>query len=135
MKTKYIILVLVLLAASFSSALAGNSQRIGTAGATELLIPVGSRGTAMGGAVVSSVTGVESIYWNPAGLANAAQKNLVLMHNVWLDDITQEFASWQIMTGKLDKIITSHEVEDQLEQVNKCEVDTNEFADTQKGAH
>ncbi len=45
------------------------NRRIGSAAATELLIPVGARGTAMGGANMAVSEGVEAIHWNPAGLA------------------------------------------------------------------
>lgn len=44
------------------------NQRTGTAGATELLIPVGARDMAMGGAGIATSEGLEAIYWNPAGL-------------------------------------------------------------------
>jgi hypothetical protein len=44
------------------------NKRTGTAAATELLIPVGARDLAMGGASISSAKGVEAIHWNPAGL-------------------------------------------------------------------
>lgn len=87
MKSKYLILVLVLVAVSLSSVYAGNSRRIGTAGAAELLIPVGSRGTAMGGAVVSNVSGVEAIYWNPAGLADLDGTEVMFTHQPYLADI------------------------------------------------
>lgn len=45
------------------------NRRIGSAAATELLIPVGARGMAMGGANMAVCEGVEAIHWNPAGLA------------------------------------------------------------------
>ena len=48
---------------------AADTERIGTAAAQELRIPVGSRGTALGGAILASVKGVEGLYWNPAGVA------------------------------------------------------------------
>ena len=41
--------------------------RRGTDGALELQLPVGARGSALGGSVASDVTGVEGIFWNPAG--------------------------------------------------------------------
>lgn len=45
------------------------NKRIGTAAATELLIPVGARDFAMGGATISNAYGIEAIHWNPAGLS------------------------------------------------------------------
>lgn len=53
------------------SSFAGSSRRSGTAGAQELLIPVGSRGTALNGANQALITGTEAIYWNPAGIAKS----------------------------------------------------------------
>jgi hypothetical protein len=44
------------------------NKRIGTAAAPELLIPVGGRDLAMGGASIATTTGLEAIHWNPAGL-------------------------------------------------------------------
>ena len=69
MKNKTFLLIVALLLLTFQSVMAGNENRIGTAGANELLIAVGSRGTAMGGAVVANSYGVDAIFWNPAGLA------------------------------------------------------------------
>lgn len=91
MKHKIAILLVVLLAVSLTSAYAGNSRRIGTAGATELLIPIGSRGTAMGGAVLSTTSGVESMYWNPAGLANMEGTEAMFTYLPYLADIDVNF--------------------------------------------
>ena len=44
------------------------NKRIGTAAGTELLIPVGARDLAMGGASIATTMGTDAIYWNPAGL-------------------------------------------------------------------
>jgi hypothetical protein len=59
---------LVLLACVALTANAANKDRIGTAGAQELLIPVGARTLAMGASSMIFATGAEAIYWNPAGL-------------------------------------------------------------------
>ncbi|MDH3890058.1 MAG: PorV/PorQ family protein [candidate division Zixibacteria bacterium] len=91
MKTKYILLVLVILAVSLTSAYAGNSRRMGTAGAVELLIPIGSRGTAMGGAVVANVSGLESVFWNPAGLASLEGTEVMFTHQPYLADVDVNF--------------------------------------------
>ena len=48
---------------------AGDDSRKGTTGADELLIPVGARGIATGGAFLSNITGLEALYYNPAGFS------------------------------------------------------------------
>jgi hypothetical protein len=45
------------------------NQRTGTSAASELLIPVGARDLAQGGASIAGSQGLESIHWNPAGVA------------------------------------------------------------------
>src|SRR3989304_9571400 len=50
---------------------AGGGRRNGTAGAQELLIPVSARGLAMGGAYVSGITGLDAIFYNPAGFGGS----------------------------------------------------------------
>lgn len=48
-------------------------ERVGTSAAPELLIPVGARELAMGGASIATSLGVESIYWNPGGLGRMSE--------------------------------------------------------------
>lgn len=69
MKTRmiYATLFCVALVLAVDTAQAQN-KRIGTAVASELLIPVGGRDLAMGGSTLASSYGVEAIYWNPAGI-------------------------------------------------------------------
>lgn len=93
MKNKLFLLVIVLLAVGLSSAYAGNSDRIGTAGGQELLIPVGSRGAALGGSVVANSNGVDAIYWNPAGLANLEGTEVMFSHLPYLFDVNVEYAA------------------------------------------
>ncbi|HKK21513.1 MAG TPA: PorV/PorQ family protein [candidate division Zixibacteria bacterium] len=92
MKCKLVIILLVLLAVSLTSAYAGSDRRLGTDGAQELVIPIGSRGTAMGGAVVASTYGVESMFWNPAGLADMEGTEAMFSHLPYLADINVNFA-------------------------------------------
>lgn len=91
MKYRILILVLVLLAMNLTLVYAGNERRIGTAGAQELRIPVGARGTAMGGAVVADAHGMEAIYWNPAGLANLGGTEAMFSHQPYIADIDINF--------------------------------------------
>lgn len=66
---------------------AGDPTRKGTTGADQLLIPVGARGIATGGALLSSVTGLEAIYYNPAGLDVAQRTEGMFSHMSYLADI------------------------------------------------
>jgi len=73
---------------------AGSGLRKGTAGATELLIPVGARSTALGGAFTSGISGVEALFWNPAGVAGSDAKTEVMFsHLNWIADIDVEYAA------------------------------------------
>lgn len=91
MKNKVVIFTLVLLVLSLPAVYAGNANRTGTAGAPELLIPIGSRGTAMGGAVLTSVSGVEAVYWNPAGLATLEGTEAMFTHIPYFASIDVNF--------------------------------------------
>ena len=91
MKLKLVLLMAALLALCVSTAFAGNPARIGSAGAQELRIPVGSRGTAMAGAVVANAYGIESMYWNPAGLASLEGTAAMFSYLPYIADIDQNF--------------------------------------------
>jgi hypothetical protein len=82
---------MVLLAVGLTTAYAGNADRVGTAGAQELRIPVGSRGTAMGGAVIANARGVESMFWNPAGLASLEGTEAMFSYLPYIADIDQNY--------------------------------------------
>jgi len=79
----------------FTSQLFGGGQnRAGTSAAPALMIPVGSQYTAMGGANVSSVMGLEAIYWNPAGLSlskNSAEAIFSYKH--YIADMNMNFVA------------------------------------------
>ncbi|RLD66530.1 MAG: hypothetical protein DRI84_04565 [Bacteroidetes bacterium] len=62
-------LLTVIMMLTFSVSLfAGDTARKGTAGAEQLLIPVGARSIATSGAFNSHFSGLESVYYNPGGL-------------------------------------------------------------------
>lgn len=62
------LLTLLVLAGFTANVLAGDPARRGTTGAEQLLIPVGAQSIATGGAFHATLKGLESIYYNPAGL-------------------------------------------------------------------
>jgi hypothetical protein len=87
MKTKIILTFLAAALLLSSQALAGGSERLGTAGAQELRIPVGSRSVSLGGAVIADVSGAEAIYWNPAGMSANPKTEVVFSHMEYIADI------------------------------------------------
>jgi hypothetical protein len=77
-----------------SSIFASGGSRNGTAGATELLIPVGARGVAMSGSTLVGATGVEALYWNPANLARGDMgTNVLFSHMNYIADITVQYGA------------------------------------------
>ncbi|MBV6420001.1 MAG: hypothetical protein DAHOPDDO_01227 [Ignavibacteriaceae bacterium] len=75
-------------------AYAGGGNRTGTGGAAELLIPVGPRGIAMGESTVSTAYGLESLFWNPAGVARMDNSSQVIFsHMSYIADIGVEYGA------------------------------------------
>lgn len=82
----------LLLAAEFIFASGGN--RTGTGGASQLLIPVGARSIAMGGANIATATGIEALYWNPAGVARTEHNvDVMFSHMNHIADIGVEYGA------------------------------------------
>ncbi|MBN1781450.1 PorV/PorQ family protein [bacterium] len=91
-----IIVVSVLVLFSALALFAGTSKRRGTAGAMELLIPVGSQGTALGGNYTAGITGIEAMYWNPAGMAETDRTAEVVASRLqYIADININYAAVQ----------------------------------------
>lgn len=70
---------------------AGDPARKGTTGADQLLIPVGARSIATGGAFLSNVSGLESIYYNPAGLSQTNGSEALFSYMSYLADINVSY--------------------------------------------
>ncbi len=85
MKKKKIaaVMMLMLLLPSLSLR-AGNEDRSGEAGATELLINPWARSSGLGGANTASVKGLEATYLNVAGLAYTRKTELMFTHTRYL---------------------------------------------------
>lgn len=89
-----LLLTVLLLAALSTTTFAGAGNRTGTSGATELLIPVGTRDIAMGGSTIATTNGVEALFYNPAGTAK--MKNSVGMyfsHMSYIADIGVDYGA------------------------------------------
>lgn len=77
---------LVIGATVFSSSLlmAGNGDRVGAAGATQLLVNPWARSVAVGDANVASVNGIESTFINIAGLSTVRKTQIKANYTNWL---------------------------------------------------
>jgi hypothetical protein len=86
---------------SAMNAFAGTGKRVGTAGAMELLVPVGARGTALGGNFIAGITGVDAMYWNPAGVAGSTRTAEVMVSQMnYFADIDLTYLALQANVGK-----------------------------------
>jgi opacity protein-like surface antigen len=92
----------VLVLVSTVGVFAGTTRRLGTAGAMELLIPVGARGTALSGNFTAGITGIDAMFWNPAGLAGSSKIAEVMASQMnYIADIGLGYAAVQANAGKI----------------------------------
>ena len=81
----------------FNNSFAGNPQRAGQAGASELLINPWARTSGWGGANIAGVRGLEGIFSNVAGLAFTEKTELIFSQSQWLkfgDDAVADISSF-----------------------------------------
>ncbi|MBN8701736.1 MAG: PorV/PorQ family protein [Bacteroidetes bacterium] len=83
MVKRYLILSLAFYA-GIATVLAGNKERVGQAGATQLLINPWTRSSGWCGANTASVRGIEATYLNVAGLAFTPKTELLFTRTQWL---------------------------------------------------
>ena len=67
---------------------AGNEDRAGSAGSTELLVNPWTRSSGWGDAGISSIIGLEAMFTNVAGLAYADQTEIIFSRTNWLGTMT-----------------------------------------------
>jgi opacity protein-like surface antigen len=108
-KNKILTLILVLGVASVSNAqLFRSTSKVGTTAGQFLKINPGARAVAMGGALTSIGSDIYSIYYNPAGIAEATTNaQITFNHANWLADMTYDFAAGAIRIEGLGTIFTS----------------------------
>ena len=75
-------------------------QRAGISTAQFLKIGVGGRATALGDAFVAIANDASSLYWNPAGLVQFDNDQVMFSHNQWVADINHEFFGAVYHLGK-----------------------------------
>ncbi|HTR80087.1 MAG TPA: PorV/PorQ family protein [Bacteroidota bacterium] len=86
--------VLGILLLASAVCVAGDDSKTGTAGAEELLLPVGGRSIALAGANLANVDGIEAVFWNPAGVAiMQGDGEATFSHMNYFADIGLEYGS------------------------------------------
>ncbi len=96
MKTKNIFRYVVLIGVFLVLAAPAMAQvnRSGTAAASELLIPVGARGIAMGSTPIATASGVDALFWNPGGVARMKSSTEVTFTNMsYFGDISVNYGA------------------------------------------
>ena len=79
---------------------AQETNKIGTAAATFLRIPVGARAAGMGGSFVSMVDDPSGLFWNPSVLASVRSNALMFDYAHWLPGISFDFAGIVLPFGE-----------------------------------
>ena len=93
--TRKLLLGLLVVLVLTSQALATDVfEKVGTVGCQFLEIGAGPRGVGMGEAMVSVSEGVESTYWNPAGLRSIVRPTAMFAYGTWPADISHQFAAY-----------------------------------------
>ncbi len=81
----------LLVAVTFQFLSAQQTNKIGTAAATFLRIPVGARAAGMGSSFVSIADDASGLYWNPGTISTLKSSALIVDHSPWLPGITFDF--------------------------------------------
>jgi len=126
-KTGRVLAVVLIVSMLFSAAVfAGGRDRSGTSSGVQLLIPVGARYLALGGAASAVCTGVEAIYWNPAGLAAMTNSSQAMFSYMpYIADIGVTYGAVGLNAGQLGKFGFSMKVLD----IGAIDVTTSDMPD------
>lgn len=119
------IIFIILLGILAQAIYPGDDSRKGTTGADQLLVPVGARSIATGGAFVALVDGLESIYYNPAGLAKYQNSEAMFSYMNYIADINMSYFAAGTYLGDFGSIALSLKSFD----FGDIPITTNEFPD------
>src|SRR5690606_28754811 len=102
---KYILIlaVIIVIQTAGNKTEAGPRTKLGTMAAPELLIPLGSVGTSLQGSHLASVTGIEAMFWNPAGLSQLESPTgeVMFSHMNYIADINMQYFAGVVKLGDI----------------------------------
>jgi long-subunit fatty acid transport protein len=100
--------VLVVSSLLLMTAFAGNTNRTGTAGAQELLIPTGANDIALAGSNIAFVSGIDAIFYNPAGLSRTSYSTEAsFSHMSYIADIGIDYGAVAATFGSVGTFAAS----------------------------
>jgi hypothetical protein len=104
------LLVVATILGATGGARAGGLERLGTAGAQELRIPVGAASIALGGSAVAMSNGLANLYFNPAALAATDQSEAIVSYSTYLADSKVNYGAVSTGLGTAGNIALSLKV-------------------------
>jgi hypothetical protein len=101
-----IIIILIAVSLAYQNGYAGPKKKYGTLAAPELLIPIGSSGTSLGGSNLATVNGIDAMYWNPAGLSqiNSTSGEVMFSSMKYIADINLNYFAGAVKVGGLGTV-------------------------------
>ncbi|MEO8399858.1 MAG: PorV/PorQ family protein, partial [Ignavibacteriaceae bacterium] len=93
-KLLIILICLIVLSNTGFAQIGGELNKTGTTAAQILKIGVGPRPIGMGGAYTALADDINSIYWNPAGLARMNSREAYFNHVDWIADVNLDYAGF-----------------------------------------
>ncbi len=91
-----IILITIIFSGTSFAQLGTETNKSGTTAAQFLKIGVGTRAIGMGGAYTATADDINSLYWNPAGLARVYSREAYFNHVDWISDVKLDYAGFGI---------------------------------------
>jgi len=104
---KHIIFTLIAVLMCAQLLIAQSPTRVGTTAANFLELGYDPKGIAMGDAVVSTVSDLSSVYWNPAGLSDMSGNEVYFTYQNWVVDTYTFFAGAAFVAPSLGTFAVS----------------------------
>lgn len=104
LKLAYKIFYLTALLLLFQNLFAQNVSKTGTTAASFLEIGVGASAIGIGGAFVSVADNATALYWNPGGIAEIQNYEVVIAHTDWIAETNFDFAGLVLPLGSFGTV-------------------------------
>lgn len=102
---KRLLVLLVVLGLAAPASATEMFEKVGTVGFQFLEMGAGARGVGMGEAMVGATEGIESLYWNPAGLRTISRPTLVFSYGSWPAEITHQYFGYAMRPGFMPGVL------------------------------